>query len=539
MIAGDEPIFTQQLRLEMFWSNRNLFAATLLAASAIFGLSCSALVDLEECADASACATKYGRGWTCSSENLCERQALLDPQGPCSMSEGPINDPETFNIGVILPLSGEEGGDGQALLTAIKLAQNDFNQRSGVNNHEIGLIICDSQGKDEIALQAGDHLVNVSGVEAIIGPNSSSQTVDVATTHAIPNDVLLVSPSATASSISSLDDKNLVWRTTASDALQAYAMGLLVSDLIEEKKAEQVGDDPVKLVVLTRQDDLYAQGLRDSLLQYLPDETVNGGEDFFFAQDYQNISAGQGSDYTGLVAKLDDQRTEPDIVVILGFAEAWTIARQLDPLLEGDDTLYVLADAGRIADEAALVESDPLEGRVLGTAPRTPSSDYQPWKAFRIKFNAATESNAENIQYVANAYDALYAIALAAAGSGFTGPELAVGMSKLSDQGAEEIFANQDGAQDGMLARSQGKTINLQGASGELDFNASGDPTVGAISLWCLRDRRVPEEKTPLLNQSGEFQAVDCSPDVCTADTDCPTDHMCSTGGTCEPNSSL
>lgn len=518
-------------------TTRVAFAAFIVVSLSLFGIACSFLVDFDECADTSACAAKHGRGWVCTSENLCERRALLDPEGPCATSNGPVNDPDSFNIGVILPLSGAEGGDGRAMLAAIELAQDDFNGLSGVNGRQIGLIICDSESDNDLALQAGEHLVNAAGVEVVIGPNSSSQTVDVATQHTIPNDVLLVSPSATAASVTSLNDNGLVWRTTTSDALQAYAMGLLVTDLLDQKQDEQSGEQPVKLAVLSRQDDVYTQGLRDLVLQYLPDETLNGGDDRYVAVNYQNDSAGQGSDYSGLVADLSTQRTEPDVVVILGFDEAWAIARQLDPELDGE-TLYVFSDAGRIADEAKAEASDQLESRVLGSAARTPDSSYQPWNAFRIKFNAAYSEKAENIQYVANAYDALYAVALAAAGSGFSGPQLAEGMGKLSDTSAsaEVVFANQSGAQAGMLARSQGQAINLQGASGELNFDANGDPTVGEISLWCLLNRQVPEvAETALLDASGTYHSIGCPADTCTADTDCPTDHQCSGENVCDP----
>jgi branched-chain amino acid transport system substrate-binding protein len=500
------------------------------------------LVDLDECTSASACVESHGRGWTCTPDNLCERKALVDQQelGPCAESAGPIDEPDAFNIGVMLPLSGEEGGDGRALLQAIELAQADFNALSGVQNHKIGLIICDTRGQDDVALQAGDHLVHDAAVEVIVGPNFSSQTIDVAVEYAIPNDVLLVSPSATAVSLSSLDDKNLVWRTTPSDALQAKAMGLLVSDLIAEKQAEKASGEVVKLAVLTRQDDVYAQGLRSTLTQFLPDETINGNEHRYFSQNYQNASAGQGTDYSGAIADVTAQATPPDVVVILGFAEAWDIARQLDQLLDGQETLYVFADAGRVAEQAADSGADFLEGRVLGTTPRGGSNDYEPWRDFRIKYNSSSEGRAENIQYVANAYDAVYAVALAAAGTGFSGPEIAEGMSQLS--AGEVIVANQDGvgelkgAQQGMLLRGRGESIDLQGASGELDFDDNGDPTVGEISLWCLRDRKVPEQDDVLLDNDGEFHSQSCTPDTCTADTDCPSDHSCSADETCDPS---
>ncbi len=497
------------------------------------GSSCSVVVDTDECTTASQCADKYGRGWACNSESLCERKAILDPleEGPCDKSEGPVDDPGAFNVGVLLPLTGEEGGDGTALLDAIKLAQSNFNDLSGVANRRIGLIICDTQARDAVALEGADHLVNDAGVEAIIGPNFSSQTVDVASEYTIPNDVLLVSPSATAVPISDLDDKNLVWRTTPSDALQAHAMGLLVSDVLETLEAGASQDEAVKLAILARQDDVYAQGLRDSLVQYLPDGIINGGEHRLQTLNYQNTSAGQGSDYSGVVAEVTTQQVLPDVVVILGFAEAWQIARQLDGELS-EETTYIFADAGRVAEGAAVPGSDPLEGRVWGTAPGgASSSSYAPWQSFKSAYQSAYQKNPADIQYVANAYDALYAIGLAAAGNGFSGPDLAAGMAELSS--GEVVNATQSDLSRGLTTRAKGGSIDLQGASGELDWNDNGDPTVGEVSFWCLRDRRVPGQGV-LFDRNGNFNPVSCAEDTCSADTDCPGDHACE-GGTCQP----
>lgn len=495
--------------------------------------SCSFLVDTDECAAESDCVSSHGRGWACNAENLCERQAIVDTldQGPCDQSAGPVEEPDTFNVGVLLPLSGEEGGDGGAMLDAVKLAQANFNALSNATYPKIGLVICDTQGKDSVALEGADHLVNDAAVEAIIGPNFSSQTVDVANQYAIPNDVLLVSPSATAVPISDLDDKNLVWRTTPSDALQAHAMGLLVSDVLDELAADD--PDVVKLAILARQDDVYSQGLRESLVQYLPDEVINGGVHRLQTLNYQNTSAGQGSDYSGVVAEVSTQSTKPDVVVILGFAESWTIARQLDPELDGD-TVYIFADAGRVAEEADDPTSDSLEGRVMGTAPGGASnSNYAPWRSFKSAYESQYQQSPADIQYVANAYDALYAIGLAGAGSGFTGPELAEGMTKLSD--GEVISATQRDLSKGLTTRAGGESIDLQGASGELDWNDNGDPTVGEVSFWCLRDRRVPDQGV-LYDRQGNFTNVGCAEDTCSVDTDCPGDHSCGENGTCDPN---
>ncbi|MFP4598544.1 MAG: ABC transporter substrate-binding protein, partial [Persicimonas sp.] len=182
----------------MYAASIRLLAAAAVASWTMWALGCSLVVDSDECSESASCVTKYGRGWQCTEDNICQRQPLVQTQeaAPCSDSAGPIDDPDAFNIGVMLPLDRSEGANRRPLLEAIKLAQDDFNELGGVDNRPIGLIICDTEGKDDIALQSADHLVHGAGVEALIGPNFSNQAIATAVEYTVPNDVLLVTPAA-------------------------------------------------------------------------------------------------------------------------------------------------------------------------------------------------------------------------------------------------------------------------------------------------------------------------------------------------------
>jgi branched-chain amino acid transport system substrate-binding protein len=471
-----------------------------LAALGSLG-ACSFILPLDECQTDADCREERGGGWTCSADNLCERGELLQgPGAPCTESIGPIEQPDAFNVGVLLPLSGDQRLNNEARLTAVELAQADFNELGGVGGRQIGLIVCDTGGEDERALDGARHLVESAGVQAIIGPNESSQVIDVSNAHTIPGGVTLVSPSATATSISALDDEGLVWRTAPSDTLQGQAIGRLAARLSD-------GATDARVAVLARRNDVYASGLRDSLVQHLPEAIIDGGGERFVAVDYDVEGPGSGTSYQEPVQRALEGGTEPDIVIILGFTEAWSIVERMEAETTAGDIIYVLPDAARAASEASDAVAT-LEGRIWGTTPRNDGdNDYEPWRSFDVKFTAEFGEDPSNFTFVANSYDALYAIALAASGTDFRGGSIAAGMAELSSGTA--VDATQSGAQEGMTLRAGGDSVDLRGASGPLDFDSNGDPTNGEVSLWCFENEAVPE-KGVLLGSDGSLTDVAC-----------------------------
>ncbi|TXD34160.1 ABC transporter substrate-binding protein [Lujinxingia vulgaris] len=510
-----------------------LIGSSALATALLFGAlssgGCSLLIETETCQSDADCSVG-----TCTADNICTDGAAATcsddtpcPEGqlcgeddqcvsgsgllapPCELSYGNIAAENAFNLGVLLPLSGPEEGFGRPLLNAIRLAQNDFNGIGGVLNRPVGLIVCDTQGLDDEALAGARHLVEEAGVEAIIGPDYSSQTIDIATSLTIDNEVVLISPSATAATISGLSDNDLVWRTAASDVIQGIALGELLTYML----ADVVEAEAPKLALLTRRDDTYADGLQSALIAQLPAEITGGDNSRFAPYSYANASAGQtGDDYFDTVGEViaDAASTgEPDVVVILGSSEAWEIAAALDEGLSGSP-LYVFVDAARNTDQAQAAPES-LQGRIWGTAPQNiGAADYAPYISFRLKYLSEYNRDPNDFQFVANAFDALYVVALGAAGEGFTGPEIAEGMKRLSS--GNTVDPGQSQAQSAINTLRGGGSINFRGASGPLNFDEKGDPQASPIALWCFDSNRLPEAGV-ILNEMLEFVPQLCGQD--------------------------
>ena len=497
-------------------------AATLLAAGALVGLvglggggGCSLLLDFQQCQQSGDCA---GAEAQCV-EGICQSAPTTQPQqlqAPCDRSFGPWHSEDALTMGVVLSLSSAEAEFGTPLLKAMELAVDEINSIGGAGGKQLALVICDAGWSgpgapatpEEVAVLAARRLIEHHEVPVILGPDSSNQTVAIATEVTIPQGVLLISPTATAVAVAELDDDDRVWRTTPSDAFQAKAMGALIEDLLVEELGVPLGE--ARVALLTRANNVYAQGLRKELvLEHLPAAIAGSGE-ALVTLDYQH----EGSGPTRAVATLLESVSgdEPDLVVILGYSEVWEMMAQLDSQLINDNVLYLVPDAVKNLSLAQMAP-DALEGRVYGTAPQnTAGLDYPPYKSFELKFRSKYGEDPGQLQFVANAFDAVYLVALAAVAGGWqTGDELAAGMRELSKSGAVVIAPETEDALQAFTILQRGDAINFQGASGSLDFNEKGEPSTGAIGLWCFSKRAVPE-KGLLLDEEGAFHGLRCAP---------------------------
>ncbi len=538
-------------------------AVALAIAVAMAATSCSLVLSLDECEADTDCDD----GWTCSADQLCQPpeddrlscdsdddcagQMTCNDLGvcqepsdllvaPCDQGAGDLDADDTFIVGVLLPLSGAEAGFGQPLFNAIVLAQKDFDSlgRGSVAGRNLAILACDTQGDDELALQGAQHLRD-AGVQAVIGPDYSSQTIDVATDVTIDDEMVLVSPSATAAQISGLDD-DFVWRTVASDTVQGQALGQLVNYALDERPHyeeldEEFIPDESSVALLRRSDDPYALGLREAVTSQLPDDIV-ASDDRLTVRSYANEAAGDIPDYAEVAADLVASSAEdglgPDVIVVVGASEAWTLADFLHDEFD-NPPLFIFADAARNTERAAEADEE-LRGRIWGTAPQNVGDrDYTPYNSFRFRYQDEFGDDPRDFQFVANAFDALYVVTLGATydGGDFTGPSIAAGMHQLSDIDAQTFDPTSSDAQSAIQTLSEGQPINFRGASGELDFDEHGDPSAGPIVLWCFDDAGLPE-KDVILDEHLDFHPRLCGDDApeqnfCENHGDCSSDACC------------
>ena len=102
------------------------------------------------------------------------------------------------------------------------------------------------------ATAAAERLVTVDRIVALIGADCSGVATAVLNNVAVPNNILMISPSATTPALSSDSDKGLFFRTAPSDARQG------------ELLAKVLTDRGIKTVAVTYTNNDYGKGFADA-----------------------------------------------------------------------------------------------------------------------------------------------------------------------------------------------------------------------------------------------------------------------------------
>ena len=104
-----------------------------------------------------------------------------------------------------------------------------------------------------VAVAAAERLITSDGVKAIVGGDCSGVTTAALQNVAMPNGIVMISPSATSPALSTIEDNGLFFRTSPSDARQ----GEIVSDILGEKG--------VGSIAITYTNNDYGKGLADAI----------------------------------------------------------------------------------------------------------------------------------------------------------------------------------------------------------------------------------------------------------------------------------
>jgi branched-chain amino acid transport system substrate-binding protein len=406
----------------------------------------------------------------------------------------------TVWFGTLFPLTGEEAQMfGRREFEAVDLARSDFahmlggmNARGAGGVHPLAIVACD----DSIdASRAAHHLVDEVGVPAIIGFRTSKEVIDLATSLFVPSGVLTIAALNTSPVIASLphapDQPRMVFRTTYSSAQAAAPIGLLVSNVLEpEIRAERRTrpSEPLR-VALVRQEEPAGIGFADSLFRAL---RYNGRSALRNEANYREIAypfddgEGKQPDFRRIAEEL--RAFEPHVVIHFGRDEAFLSF--LEPLER---------DLGTDAPRPRYIKPTALSPAVLQFAAATPDRRR---RFFSITSSSTTEANArfvtrysevyqENVTRTFSpnsSYDAFYVLAYAAFALGaepVTGTGLARAVSRLLPPG-RPIEVGPSAIFDSLNTLSSGGRIDLQGATGSLDFDMNtGDAPVD-LAVLCV-----------------------------------------------------
>lgn len=249
---------------------------------------------------------------------------LIGGAGCSAVQEGtvdttPTEDTSPIKIGWLGPLTGDAGSLGSDALAGAQIAVDELNEAGGVNGRMLELVAEDGKCNPKDATAAGNKLITLDKVPAIVGGLCSGETTAVAPI-AEQNKVVLFSGCSSAPNITDAGD--YIFRSYPSDAFQ----GKVAADHIYNKLGKK------KVAVLADLGD-WGQGVKGSFEAAYAEL---GGE-IVYSDDFQQTER----DFRTQLTKV--KSSDAELLYFMGFTEATLPAlKQIKelglelPLLGGD-----------------------------------------------------------------------------------------------------------------------------------------------------------------------------------------------------------
>jgi len=455
---------------------------------------------VEFCTTNSACADALGSGGdrvpaVCRrSDGRCVALGSVD----CTTVTGDYTDDAAILVGSLFSLTGSQAATNLVRQRSATLAVEEINRWGGIPGpdsapagRQLVMVSCDEAADPT---RAAKHLVEDLGAVAIVGPNLSQDVIDLTQKLTASAGTLMITPTAVASSITDLDDRDLTWSVVPSDLQRAPLMLAQVRALESEIKQARTDPDagvpePVKLGVVYRRDAL-GVGTNVSLNELV----INGAK----ITDGANLAYVKRTAYDGAAA---DQAAlvaeylafKPDIIVMAGLAEAITkvMVKLEQGWGAGPRPQYVLIDSLKVPDLLKAAQDDvSLRARVRGTG-ITPGKESQPfYDAFKADYNARyNDTLSELTSGMGPAYDATYAIAFALTATRADAPSgaaVARGLRTLGARGSERIGVQNTNTLRARRLLAAGTSITPIGTFAPLLWDEFGALRGGTLEVWCI-----------------------------------------------------
>jgi branched-chain amino acid transport system substrate-binding protein len=142
-------------------------------------------------------------------------------------------------VGVYGALTGGEAAFGSSTVQGVRIAAEEINAAGGVLGRKIRLVVEDDQGRAEEAATAVTKLITSDGVVALIGENSSNQSL-AAAPIAQANGIPMISPSSTNPAVT--EKGEYIFRVCFTDPKQGKALATFVRDNLKLDRAAILQD---------------------------------------------------------------------------------------------------------------------------------------------------------------------------------------------------------------------------------------------------------------------------------------------------------
>jgi ABC-type branched-subunit amino acid transport system substrate-binding protein len=377
-------------------------------------------------------------------------------------------------IGVSLPLSGDLADFGPPGEKAANLAFSEITagiEELGVD-HTVEAVIEDNCGAadPQCAVQAQRKLATSDGASCIAGPWGSADTIPSGESVSIPEEVPLISPSATSDEITGLDDDGFVSRTSPPDSFQ----GPTLANFLDEELGAQG-----KTVNIGARNDAYGTGLAKTFADAWEGLGGSVGEEVIYDIDLPSYDTEAEQITSG----------NPDAIVIIDFPETYNKVGPALVRTGNFDPKTAFVTDGLISSD--VIESAGAEATVglRGTAPGVPDDETQA-QAFDEAYNAAEPADVDRMTFDAQNFDAVMLCYLAAVAAGSTeGADIAEQIQAVSGPPGDPYTWEE--LPEAIEALQNGDDIDYQGASGAIDQDEAGDATAGVYDIYTFDAKEV------------------------------------------------
>jgi ABC-type branched-subunit amino acid transport system substrate-binding protein len=392
-------------------------------------------------------------------------------------------------IGVSLPLTGDLADFGPPGEKAADLgfAEVEAAIEEVGADHTVELVKEDNCGAadPQCAVQAHRKLVTSDGASCVAGPWGSADVIPAAESVAVPEESLIISPSATAIELTELDDDGLVNRTPPADNLQGPVLAQAISDAI--------GGAEGKTLNIGARNDAYGTGFADAVSAAW--EELGG-------------TVGETVVYDTKLPSYDTEAEQivggnPDAIAIVDFPETYN---KVGPALvrAGFDPKIGFITDGLATSGLPDAGAEATVG-LRGTAPGTPE-EGEASEAFDQLFTESEPTDVERQTYDGQNFDAVILCYLAAVAAGSTeGADMAEVLQDVTGPPGDKYTWEQ--LPEAIEALQNGDDIDYVGAAGEIDLDENGDPTTGVYDTYEVTDN--PDE---LFKPYGEQVATEDVP---------------------------
>lgn len=372
---------------------------------------------------------------------------------------------QEVKLGILGDLTGPIESLAPPIVAGAQLAFDHVNAQGGIlDGGQIVSVTGDSACDPSVAGPAADKLVNTDQVTAMVGAFCTGATIGAATTAGIPGGVVMISPSASAPAVTTVEDNDLLYRTTPSDAFQ----GVKLADLLTSKGITDVA--------LTYVNNDYGKGLADVFAKQFE---ANGGT------VSANLAHEDGkADYRAELGQLAGSGSQNLVVLAYISGSGLTILQQANE--SGNFTSYFGGD-GMIGDA--------ISGSNVPNFVATRAGAYAGASAEAYTKLATEAGQDPAATYAPQAYDAGFLLALAVQKNGSADRAgLAAALREVASAPGEKILPGEWAKAKELIAA--GTDIDYEGAGGPLDFDAAGD--VDGIIVEVVWENGAFVEKGPV-----------------------------------------